>query len=262
MKVAIGQMKVGPLDNPRANMDEACRLARSAAENKARLLLLPEGCLTGNALSSANRQPAMALEPALFEPLTAIARNAGMTICAGFATPFDGAFNVVQAILRPDGSVHFQRKGFRARSEPAFIKAWPDPARTPFVVDGVTVVITICSEFGEAAIMHEVHRHKPGLILHPSAGKMQNADVWSPATMSTTPVRDFRKNCRTIVEKSAAHNTTLGIPRVAANPVGFDGETWWPGNGYAVGGNGEILCWVEGENRPERQLSRLGFANI
>lgn len=262
MKIAIGQMRVGPLDKPAANMAEACTLARQAAKNNARLLLLPEGCLTGNALSAAERQQAMPVDPALLEPLANIARDSGLTICAGFATPYDGGFNLVHAIIQSESPILFQRKAFRACTEPPFIKAWPDFARIPFTVDKMTVVITICSEFGPPAIMQELARHKPGLVLHPSAGCMQPAEVWTPQTADTPAVSGFRNDCHRVVESAAAGNIKLGIPRVAANPVGFDGETWWPGNGYAVGADGAILCWVEGENRPDQQLSRLGFVEI
>jgi predicted amidohydrolase len=255
-------MKVASLDKPDANMPEACALAPQAAAGGARLLLLPEGCLTGNALSRAARQPSLAADPAHLLPLTAIACDTGLTICAGFATPFDGGFNLVHAIVCPDGSVLFQHKAARASTEPPFIKAWPDPARVPFRVDGVTVVIVICSEFGSGAVMTEVRRCNPGLLLHPSAGSMKPEEVWTPASAGTPPVRDFRKNSRRVVDAAAAGNEALGIPRAAANPVGYDGETWWPGNGYVLGMGNQVLCWVEGENRPEHQVSQLGFADI
>lgn len=109
MIAAIGQMRTAPLDRPSDNMAEALRLAEEAAAGGARLLVLPEGCLTGNAL----RDPAR------------------------------------QAVLPED-----------------------------------------------------------------------------PAAL------------------------------------GFDGETWWPGNGYAVSAKGEILAWVKGENRPDRMVSRLSYADI
>jgi predicted amidohydrolase len=262
MRIAIGQMKVAALDRPGDNMPEACSLARQAAAGGARLLILPEGCLTGNALSRAERQPSMPAEPGALEPLTAIAWETGLTICAGFATPFDGMFNLVHAVIPPEGPVLFQHKAARASTEPPFIKAWPDPVRVPFVVDGMTVVIAICSEFANSAVMAEVRRCKPDLLLHPSAGSMKPEEVWTPASAGTPPVLEFRTKSRRVVDRAAAGNIEMGIPRAGANPVGFDGETWWPGNCYALGSGTEVLCWVEGENRPEHQVSRLGFADI
>lgn len=262
MKLAIGQMKVGPLDRPAENMAEACRLAEAAAAADARLLLLPEGCLTGNALTDPARQASMPAEPAPFKPLLDIAKRTGLTICAGFTTRLEDRFNVAHAILLPDGTALFQHKAFRASGEPAHLKAWPDPARTAFTVDGARFVITICSEFGWPAIMASAEQCRPDLILHPSAGRMEDNEVWHPDRLEEPPVRDFSLNCRKVVEGAARQNAKLGIPRMAANPVGFDGETWWPGNGYAVSATGEILAWVEGENRPDRMVSRLGFLDI
>jgi predicted amidohydrolase len=263
VKIAIGQMKVGPLDNPGLNMEEACRLAGEAGAAGARLLLLPEGCLTGNALNGPGRQAALPAEAAPFEPLSRIARKTGLTLCAGFTTRLaDGFFNVAHAILAPDGSARFQHKAFRASGEPKHLKAWPDPARTAFTVDGRTIVITICSEYGRPDIMESARACRPDLILHPSAGRMNDNEVWRAGHENEPPVRDFLANCRNVVESAAKANAQDGLHRVAANPVGFDGETWWPGNGYAVSGKGEILAWVEGENRPERMLSRLGYVEL
>ncbi len=262
MKTAIGQMQVGPLDKPEDNMAEACRLARDAAAAGARLLLLPEGCLTGNALTDPARQAALPAEPGAFAPLSRIARQTGITLCAGFTTRVDGGFTVAHAILLPDGAVRFQHKAFRASGEPKHLKAWPDPARAPFTVDGRTVIIAICSEFGPGVIMDEVLRCKPDLILHPSAGRMKEEEVWQAGRDQDPPVRNFLSNCRTVVEKAAQNPLAAGIPRLSANPVGFDGETWWPGNAYALSGAGAILAWVEGENRPEKMISRLGFADL
>ncbi len=262
MKAAIGQMRTAPLDRPTENMAEACRLAAEAGAAGASLLLLPEGCLTGNALKDPARQAVLPAKAEAFSPLSGIARKAGLTICAGFTLAVEGGFTVAHAIVRPDGAVLFQYKAFRASTEPAYLKAWPDPARTPFTVDGLGIVITICSEFGQPAVMEAVARYKPDVILHPSAGCMKEEEVWRPGRELTPAVRDFSLNCRKVVDGAAKANIRTGITRLAANPVGHDGETWWPGNGYAVSGKGDILAWVEGENHPDHMISRLGYVTL
>ena len=128
IRVAIGQMP-GFLNDTRANLGQARTLALQAAADGARLLLLPEGCLTGNALSAPDRQSVMSLHPADFATLQTVADESGITICAGFHTRVESRFNAVHAILRPRQPARFQHKTAKSEGEPAFLTPWPDPER-------------------------------------------------------------------------------------------------------------------------------------
>ena len=258
---AIAQMNAR-LGATAANLTEVCRLSALAAGRGARLIILPEGCLTGNAFGDAARQATLPLEPRAFAPLADAARQHGITICAGFATPFGRSFNIVQAIALPTGEILFQRKAAKAATEEAFLEPWPDPARTVFAVDGVRVALTICSEFGAPRVMATIAAAQPDLLLHPSAGHMQPEEVWRPETATSAPVLQFEPQCRQIVERTAADVKARGMPRLAANPIGFDGATWWPGNSFAFAADGTLAIWLPGENRSERMQASFGVTTM
>jgi len=258
--IAIGQT-VPRLQDTEANMAEACRLAAEAGREGARLILLPEGCLTGNSLSVPEKQATLPVEPAAFADLQAVAREGDITICAGFATPCEDKFNIVHAIVGPD-RVRFQRKAFLASTEPPFLAACPDPAREVFHVDGVRTVITICSEFGAPPVMTAVAAAGPHLILHPSAGRMDDDEVIDDGEALTEAARRFPDKSRDTIRNAALDVAEHGIPRLAANPIGFDGETWWPGNSYAIASNGTIVATIPGENSPNRMQACIAVEEL
>ena len=86
--------------------------------------------------------------------------------------------------------------------------------------------------------------------------------MWSEAGEAKA-VASFSEECRGVVEKAAQQARLTGMPKAGANPLGFDGETWWPGNSYAVDARGEVVLWLPGENRPERMRQpRLAVGNL
>lgn len=261
LRFALGQMACRLHDNA-GNMAEACRLSREAARQGARLIVLPEGCLTGNALTGPERQDSMPADPAAFAALSRVAVDGGITICAGFIMPLGSRFNTVHAIIGPDGAVRFQHKAFRASTEPAFLVAWPDPERVTFTVDGVRIVIAICSELGAPGVRESMERVAPDVILHPSAGSMKPAQVRKDGEAPTAEVLAFDDECRNVVTRAAEAVRESGIPKLGTNPIGFDGETWWPGNSYAVDGAGRVVLWMKGENTPARMVSTMAVADL
>lgn len=250
------------LDDTAGNMADACRLSRDAARQGARMVLFPEGCLTGNALSGPDRQAVLPVENSAFQALSRVAVSDGITICVGFITPFGSKFNAVHAIIEPDGNVRFQRKAFRVFAEPSFLEAWPDPERVVFQVDGARMVIVICSEFGVPAVQAAVDRVAPDLVLHPSAGCMKKEEVWQPDAEPSVLALAFDENCRRVVSRAALTAKQSGMPKMSANPVGFDGETWWPGNSYAVDAAGHVVLSIKGENQLSRMQSVVAVAEI
>jgi predicted amidohydrolase len=69
-------------------------------------------------------------------------------------------------------------------------------------------------------------------------------------------------HCRQIVTRSAAEVRHRGIPKAAANPIGFDGAAWWPGNSFVIDARGRVVCWLKGENRPARMQASFGVAEL
>jgi len=238
----------GLLNSPKKNMAKACKLSAVAAEKGASLVLFPEGCLNGNAFTR-SRQDSIPADPASFAKLQKISDKTGITICIGFTAPLEDKFNNAFAIIRPDRKILFQYKCARSSQEPEFLSAFKDAKRTVFEVDGVRTVISICCEYGLERIEESIKDASPKLILHPSAGCLRKDQVASGRSESQA-ARSFRKECRSGVERSAEEVRRRGIPKICANPIGFDGETFWPGNSFAVDGKGNIILWIPGENRP------------
>jgi predicted amidohydrolase len=241
--VAVGQM-TGLLQNTDANITTACLLSTQAACLGARLIVLPEGCLTGNALSRPDQQATLPVEPDAFTQLRATAMAEDIVISAGFVTRCDEKFNVVQANILPDGQVLFQRKAARATTEPPFLVPWHDSTRVAFTVDGVRIVVVICSEMGSPAVHYAVTAAAPHLVLHTSAGRIkegQHCECYQDGEG-----RRVWESMRRVVERGAKATAAHGIPRVGANPIGFDGETYWPGNSFGVDAHGVIRLWMPG----------------
>jgi predicted amidohydrolase len=261
LRVATAEMLCKINDVP-ANMDEACRLATEAGKHRARLVLFPEGCLTGNPLVGRDRQATIpcAFEP--FQPLQKIADYYDMTISIGFATPFGQKVNEVHAIIRPGESILFQHKAETATGEPEFLAPWPDAKREIFTVDGYRVVQMICSEFGPQRIIDAMDAAKPDLVLHSSAGHLLTNEVVyssSPTPDQLTAEYNLMRGPPEGASKDAARRHT---PRLAANPIGYDGESYWPGNSYAVGADGQIYLWVRGTAVPSRMHSSIHVVDL
>jgi predicted amidohydrolase len=259
--VAIGHFNPR-LGDVRGNTEEVIRLSRAAAEQGAELVLFPEGCLTGNALRDISRQALLPAEPSAFTALRQTAVGQGIAICAGFAAPVAGSANIVHAIALPDGQVLFQRKAFRTAQEAAFLIPWPDPARTVFAVQGVRAVVVICSEYGAPAVERELAAVRPDLILHPSAGRMTEAHILRPGVDRSTAAAGMAAECRAVIEGASKEVAQRGIPKLGANPLGFDGETWWPGNSFIIEGDGRVAAWLPGENDPARMAPAIAVAEV
>jgi predicted amidohydrolase len=249
------------LGDTAANIAETGRLARAAAGQGARLIVLPEGGLTGNALADPARQATLPCEPGPFDPLSAVARECGIVICAGFAAPFGDFFNIVHAVIAPDG-IRFQRKAARATTEPAFLAPWPDPERVVFDVEGIRVALMICSEYSSKPCQEALARARPDLVLHPSAGRLRDDEVLRPGQPATPAALAFPGIARQVVERAAERIREAGVPRAGANPIGFDGEVYWPGNSYAVDAGGRIVMWLKGENDPARMAASLAVGDM
>lgn len=260
MKIAIGQT-IPRLQDTATNVAEACRLATQAASQGARLLLLPEGCLTGNALSSSDKQATLPTDAKALADLHSVSRAGDIVICAGFVTPFGTGYNIVHAVITP-AEIKFQHKAFRASTEPAFLIPWPDPTREGFTLDGVRIVITICSEFGTPDVMAAVERSAPQLILHPSAGRITHGGLQEHAGENCAQRERLADEHRRVVTAAADSVSKQGVARIAANPIGFDGEAWWPGNSYAIDATGRIVIEIPGENDPVRMHASLALGEL
>lgn len=260
LRVAIGQM-AGLLKQDDANLETACRLATEAATRGARLILLPEAALTGLSLEDRRMQSTLPVSWDKFIPLLDIAQQRDITICAGFVSQFGGRFNVAHAIILPSGEVRFQRKAVRANGEPDFLGLWPDPRRTVFEVDGIRVAVVIGGEMESERIVSATKSVLPQLVLHPTARPLPAHQV-----RHEDPCPDETEACEQEPLGPAvqrAHAFADGpIPQVTANPIGFDGVTWWPGGSYAIDADGEIKLHLPGTDVAPRMKPSVGVTGL
>ena len=109
-KLALVQQD-SPVGHKRENLERTIAWVRQAAQQEAQLICLPELGLTGHA-----GDPAMVLEAepvpdgACARTLLALARELGITICAGIAEDDRGIHYNTQFIVGPEGYAGKQRK--------------------------------------------------------------------------------------------------------------------------------------------------------
>ena len=258
IRIAIGHM-AGTLGDTPGNIALACKLSLSAAERGARIILFPEGCLNGNAFRR-DRQESMPISAAAFAKLQSVADAHDIVICVGFTTPVAGGLNNAHAVLTPKSKLRVQYKCARSPQEPEFLVAWPDITRTTFQIDGIRVAISICVENGLPHIDAAVADVAPDLLLFPSGGCMQPDEVVHGEPTQKTEA--FLNGCAAIVANAAVAAGRDTLCRLCANPLGFDGETWWPGNSFALNADGKITLWMKAENRPEFMTPSVGVTDM
>ena len=261
LRVAVAQTP-GRLNATAENAAEVCRLSTEAADQGAKLILFPEGCVNGNSLAGAEQQARMPADEKAFSDLSHTARERGIAICAGFTTPFGEYLNNAFVIALSNGRVLFQYKAARSKTEPPFLGAWPDVARTVFEVDGVRIILSICSEYGVARVEEAVRQANPDLILHPSAGCMSEKFLVRDGQPVSAETEAYVSASRQLVETASLEVARRGIPKVSANLIGFDGKTWWPGNSYAIGADGKILLWLPVETHVSRMKPSVAVGDI
>jgi hypothetical protein len=102
----------------------------------------------------------------------------------------------------------------------------------------------------------------PDLVLHSSAGHLLKNEVIRETPPSRKALAAADKLMRGPPEGAAKDAARRGIPRLASNPIGFDGELYWPGNSYAVGADGRIYLWVKGTAVPSEMRPSVSVVDL
>ena len=258
LKVAICEI-AGKLGETRDNLQIASRVSRNAARDGARLIVFAEGFLSGNAFLR-EKQDFLPAEIESFELLQDVSDKENITICIGFTAPLKGGFNNAFAIIQPNKEVVIQYKCTRSPMEPEFLVVYDDVSRKEFDVDGINVVISICSESADQRVEDAITLSNPDLILHPSAGYEEEHQPNKSLSLS---LKCEREKFLSFVDAGAEKAAKRGIAEISANPLGFDGDIWWPGNSFAVSKNGDVLLWMKGELFSEQEtVVEYGIVNI
>ena len=144
MRVAAGQAAAVAGD-PAANVATAARLARLAAQEGVRVLVLPEAFLTGYDLATfAGRLPdASGLDGAWLDPLRGASADGDVVVVAGTALTRGSARRLSQVVVRPDGTVTapYDKQFLDGAEKDLFTTG---DHGTSITVDGLRLALSVC----------------------------------------------------------------------------------------------------------------------
>jgi len=217
-------------------------------------VLFPEAYLSGysyrdlGALLHSSAQP---LTGPLGSKLSALARQYEMVISAGmFEREGESLYNV-QAVAFPDGRLERQRKGCPAESEKGLIAL--EPERQLFQWKGVRFAILVCADICLPDFRSQFRQLGISLLLHPTAGRIEACGEAAHQKLQVEVMAGFSS-----AKKLAGE---MDVTYAVANPIGFSGEDYYPGNSWIVrpDGNGVHL---PGTARKEEMVEKLAVTRI
>lgn len=215
---------VGQIDH---NLDVADALCQQAAEKDADLILFPETQATGYSyrdLRALVEATAEGMSGGIVRRYGEMAIKHRLAVCGGmFERERDLFFNT-QVVAFPDGRIEKQRKGVSACSEMGIIAL--DPIRRVFEWSGCRFGILVCADNALIDAAQQFAALDISLLLHPCAGRIVSSGVEAQA--ATREEADVAYG----VGLSLAEK--LDVIYAAANPIGFSGEDFYPGNSWII----------------------------
>lgn len=235
--VAVAQTisLVGAVDTNLRLVEALCGEAR---QQGAHLILFPETHATGysyrdiRALAEATAEP---LTGPTARRLSAAAQTNGLAVCCGmFEREGDRIYNT-HVVALPDGQIGGQRKGIPSAAERGVISL--DPMRRTFQWANQTFGILVCADNGLVDAEEQFAAMDISLLLHPSAGRILRTGATAQAELTAQADAGFAAGL--------AMARRLDLHYAVANPIGFSGEDFYPGNSWIL--------------HPDGQSRRLGF---
>ncbi len=218
--VAAAQFEPRP-GNVRWNISRAIELAAQAGVRGADLVVLPELCTTGYYMFDRFRDLAEPLDGPTVAVLAELARRWDLHVVLGIAEKgADGKVHDTAALIGPGGLRGAYRKVHLWDREATVFTAGTDP---PLLEAGgalgrLGVLVCYDLEFPDTA--EEVAAGGAQLLAAPAA--FGNCTLWR-ATLE-------------------ARARDLGVPIVAANRLGPEGDTRFCGHSMVMGAGGEVLA--------------------
>ena len=217
--VAVCQFAPRPGD-VRANLAQAVALVEVAAARGARLVVLPELCLTGYYMSAMFRSLAEPLDGPQVGVLRELARRRGVHIVAGVAERGEGdALHDTAVLVGPTGVLGAGRKAHLWDREVGLFTPGAGPAVVVPTELGALALL-VCYDLEHPELAHAAAAAGAGAIVAPAA--FSDPMLWR-ATL-----------------RSRAMET--GLPVVAANRTGVEGNARFCGASMVVGPDGAVLA--------------------
>lgn len=210
-----------------ANLAEAAALCAQARDAGADLIVFPEAHASGysyrdvRALVEWTAEP---LEGRIGRRLQEMARENGIVVCCGMFERAAGRVFNTHAVAFPDGRLEGQRKGVASPAERGILAL--EPVRRAFSWRGVRFGILVCADNALPAAEREFARLGISLLLHPCAGRILR--------VGTEAERDLRREADGAFQSGLRMAKRLGLHYAAANPIGFSGEDFYPGNSWII----------------------------
>jgi predicted amidohydrolase len=220
LKVAAAQFEPRPGD-VRWNISQAIDLAATAGARGVDLVVLPELVTTGYYMFDRFRQLAEPVDGPTVTILTELARRWDLHVVVGVAElGEDGAVYDSAVLVGPGGRVGAYRKvHLWDREKDVFVQGTDPPMiETGTMMGRLGVMVCYDLEFPETA--EAVRAGGASLLAAPAA--MGNLTLWRGTLASRA--RD------------------LGVPIVAANRLGLEGDTRFCGHSMVMDARGEVLA--------------------
>ncbi len=251
LHVACGQI-VCRSGDAAGNLKQVRRLTTAAARAGARLVLFPEGALSGYLFQPDYvRRHALAVNSTPVRSLRVLSRRLRIVIAVGTIERAEVAFHVSHFILFPNGQVRIQRKHNLTDKEKAGgIVAGPEE-RVPFTVGGVRFGICICADSGIPNIWDKMAAQGCQVSCNPCAGGGGRKHMRKAADLAN-PVR--RKRYLTDMEKVCFGGKTIlrchdqRMAMMTVNLAGDDGiGNYHPGHSMIFDSTGHVVAMQPGE---------------
>ena len=217
-----------------SNLRKVTELCAEARKRHADLLLFPECHATGysyRALPALVEKTAEPMDGPIGRHLRMAARDFSMVICCGMFERDDGAFYNTLLVAFPDGRLERQRKGSPSPAEIGLLNF--DPIRLAFRWKDTTFGILVCADNRIPDFREQFEKLGIELLLHPSAGSIAEPGPQGAANLKAES--EAALNCGRALARD------LRLSYAVANPIGFSGEDYYPGNSWVIDPLGAVL---------------------
>jgi len=252
-QLAVAQC-VSLAGNVDANLEEVERLCLLARGQGADLILFPECHASGYSyknLSSLVVATAETLSGRIVRRLSELARAHELVVCCGMFERDENRFYNTQVVAFPDGRVDRQRKGVTACAETEVISL--DPTRRVFEWAGTRFGVLVCADSAMGNFREQFAALNITLLLHPCAGRILQVGPYAKAGAQKESDAGFQAGCLLAA--------TMGVTYAAANPIGFSGEDYFPGNSWIIQPDGRHSR-LAATALPAEMQPALAFANV
>lgn len=188
MKIAGFQMQSAPGDVA-ANLDKITDAARRSADSGVSILIVPELALSGYGVGKAVRDNAQTLDGEQIGRLSTIARDAGVTIVAGFAERDGDIIRNSAVVVDGDALPIVYRKCNLYGPYERGLFEQAKPSAVTFEKDGLTFGLLICYDIEFPENVRRLAKAGVDVVLVPTALPASDHDAFIARQM--VPVRAF-----------------------------------------------------------------------